>query len=586
MTARQIAIGDNTSSTGYESEFEPRAVSAEPVAFGLRGWLHPARGRRGVVIFNTLAYQALCCQPALRALAECIAAAGLPCLRFDYPSEGDSLGQPHEPRRVADWLDGATAAVDYLQSQEGIEEIALVGLGFGALAALEAAARRRDRITRMVLLAPPSSGRALVREMRLEAAILSAEYEYPFEMDDGGLSIAGFEYTRETLDHLSRLKPNAEAAPQEVLVLAPNEAAQAPVAHAQTRKFVGYAAMLGARRLPHVPGDDWREVAQWLARDAPVAAKSRLAWSARTAELAGDGFTETALRFGAGEEVTGVICVPTEGAGDACAILLNTGANVHIGWARGAVTLSRRLAREAGIATLRMDLRGLGESAALEGGALAALYDVERTRDVVEAIATMKGFGYRRITLVGQCSGAFVALHSALRSDDVTGLVIVNLVRFALHKNETVLTLLAGSGRSTDGYIAMLRSGVALRRLVRGEAPLKGLWRAACKFGRLGLSALREAVASQFRIPPRSGSPEAWLHRLAARGVAMHFLLSETDASRDEFARYFGRSDWRARRIVGLLVTLLKGADHNLTTSAAQAVMFDHVRSATETTEK
>jgi len=110
MTARQIAIGDNTSSTGYESEFEPRAVSAEPVAFGLRGWLHPARGRRGVVIFNTLAYQALCCQPALRALAECIPPAGLPCLRFDYPSEGDSLGQPHEPRRVADWLDGAWSA--------------------------------------------------------------------------------------------------------------------------------------------------------------------------------------------------------------------------------------------------------------------------------------------------------------------------------------------------------------------------------------------------------------------------------------------------------------------------------------------
>ena len=554
------------------------AVNSQPVAFGgLLGWLHAAQGRRGVVICNGLGYQALCCQPALRALAERIAAAGLPCLRFDYPSEGDSLGQFDEPGRVAAWLDSATDAVDWLAGLGDIEEIALVGFGFGALAALEAAARRRDRVTRMVLLAPPASGRALVRQMRAEAAIVAAEKGQPFETEGGGLSIAGFEFSRETLDQLGRLSLKAEAAPEKLLVLAPHGAPQALESRAETQKFVGYTAMLGVRVLPHVPDADWRQVADWLTRDAPAAAVTPFA-PVSPALLVGEGFAETALRFGAGGKLAGVLCAPAQG--DACAILLNTGANAHIGWARGAVTVSRRLAGEAGIAALRMDLRGLGESAPLEGGALAALYVHERTRDVDEAVAMMKGLGYRRITLVGQCSGAFAALHATLRNDDVTGVVVVNLVRFALHEDETVEMLLAQSERSTNGYISMLLSGAALRRMLRGEAPLRGFARAARKFGRRGLLALGEAVASLIQSPPKPGTPEAWLHQLSARGVATHFLFSETDVSRDEFARCL-HGDWRARRIAGLERTILKGADHSLSASAARSVLFDNVRSAT-----
>jgi len=552
----------------------------QPVAFdGVLGWLHAARGRRGVVILNPLGYPALFCQPALRALADAIAGAGLPCLRFDYPSEGDSLGAPGDPDRVAAWIDSAVRAIDHLAGVCDVEEIALAGLEFGALAALEAAARRRDLVRRAVLLAPPASGRALTRQMRAEAAMVAAETGQPFKTGDGGLSLAGFEFSRDTLDQIGRLALNAEAAPK-LLVVSPNAAPRGLEDKAETRGFPGYAAMLGGRVLPHIPHEDWRGIVEWLAQDAPAPDEWPAPPPAAPAILAGDGFTETALRFGDG--LAGVLCAPARGQGDGCAILLNTGANAHIGWARGGVLLSRRLAREAGVAALRMDLRGLGESAALPGGARAALYNLERTHDVRAAVAFMKSLGYRRITLVGQCSGAYAALHTALRDDDVAGLVLINLWRFVWRDDETLEQALAAPGRSSDAYLRMWRNGEALRRLMRGEAPLRGLLRAANKIGRRGMQAVGEAVSALTRPAPKPETPEAWLHRLSARGVATHFLFSETDASLDEFARYFGRRDWRARRIAGLERAILRDADHSLSSRAARAVVFDHVRAATK----
>src|SRR5258706_14823227 len=64
-----------------------------PVMFeGCAGWLHPAAGNRGVIICAAQGYEELCTHRPMRGLAERFAEAGLPTLRFDYPSTGDSIG--------------------------------------------------------------------------------------------------------------------------------------------------------------------------------------------------------------------------------------------------------------------------------------------------------------------------------------------------------------------------------------------------------------------------------------------------------------------------------------------------------------
>ena len=66
---------------------------AEPVAFdGIAGWFHPACGKTAVLLASPWGYEELCSRKSFRLLGEKLAAAGISCLRFDYPGSGHSLG--------------------------------------------------------------------------------------------------------------------------------------------------------------------------------------------------------------------------------------------------------------------------------------------------------------------------------------------------------------------------------------------------------------------------------------------------------------------------------------------------------------
>ena len=83
---------------------------------------------------------------------------------------------------------------------------------------------------------------------------------------------------------------------------------------------------------------------------------------ASEALLAEQGFVERGVLISAESELVGVWCLPEEmDSSSPVVIFCNAGRNPHIGWARGSVTLARRLARQ-GIASLRFDLPGLGDS--------------------------------------------------------------------------------------------------------------------------------------------------------------------------------------------------------------------------------
>ncbi|MBL8674219.1 MAG: alpha/beta hydrolase, partial [Rhodospirillales bacterium] len=111
-----------------------------PVVFdGCFGWLHPAAGSRGVVMCAPLGYEELCTHRPWRGLAERIAAAGMPVLRFDYRGAGDSEGCDLDPARLRAWLDSVKAAVAWMKARAGVTEIAIVGLRLGgAMATLVA----------------------------------------------------------------------------------------------------------------------------------------------------------------------------------------------------------------------------------------------------------------------------------------------------------------------------------------------------------------------------------------------------------------------------------------------------------------
>jgi pimeloyl-ACP methyl ester carboxylesterase len=193
-------------------------VAIVPVAFDdCLGWLHPAAGGRGVVLCSAFGYEELCSRRTMYELAQSIARAGLPVLRFDYHGTADSAGSGEDADRVATWIRNIGAAIDVLRHETGVADVALVGLRLGALLAAHAAAKRGD-VAALALLAPPSSGRAYVRELQALAHLLVAPSGDAPAFD--GLEVAGFRVARETLDALSRLGwPQRMAQPAPRLLL-------------------------------------------------------------------------------------------------------------------------------------------------------------------------------------------------------------------------------------------------------------------------------------------------------------------------------------------------------------------------------
>jgi len=84
--------------------------------------------------------------------ARCLAEAGITSLRFDFRGCGDSGGESSE-FGISDWISDVGRALDFIQSNYGAEEFALIGLSFGGGIA-STVAERDFRIRYIVLWAP------------------------------------------------------------------------------------------------------------------------------------------------------------------------------------------------------------------------------------------------------------------------------------------------------------------------------------------------------------------------------------------------------------------------------------------------
>src|SRR5579863_1414548 len=83
--------------------------------------LHPAQGRRGVLICGPIGDEALNCYRSLVFLAEALAAAGNPTLRLHYHGTGDSAGSEQYEDRPAVWQHDVKAAVAWLREHCDVE---------------------------------------------------------------------------------------------------------------------------------------------------------------------------------------------------------------------------------------------------------------------------------------------------------------------------------------------------------------------------------------------------------------------------------------------------------------------------------
>ncbi|MEX3999186.1 alpha/beta hydrolase [Paraburkholderia sp. EG285A] len=570
---------------------------------GAFGWLHPADGSTGVVLCNPFGYDALCTHRGWRKLAERLAAAGLPALRFDYPGTGDGAGMEDDPGRVDAWLASIGAAVHHLREWTGVTHVALVGLRLGAtLAAV--AAERIGGVDALVLLAPPVTGRRYIRELRAHRqswlSTSAGMGAVPIADDDAYVEAFGFGLHGGDIAALSAidLMRDTRAPAPRVLLLdsnGSNLAATLAAHYEQNGVLVEQSGFEESDRFflealySEVPAEAFARVSAWLAEDAgSVAAQSAQGEQAAAVQsahsaldpqphmrLARHRATERPVAFG---HCFGIYCEPDVPLQDAPAVLLiNTGAAHHIGDGRISVLLARRLA-ERGIASLRMDIGGLGDAqpSAPEVN-LDVLYSTALRDDAATGTDWLAARGHARLVAFGVCGGAFVSLHVCAVHPNVVAAYGVNLQKFTWD----------GAARSpgeqrmvsSKTYLRAVFDADKWRRALRGQTgthPLRIAAVLAKRAARRAVFSAAQAIERRTGWPVALNDARALLQGIQAKASQMRLVYGELDSGLEEARLQLGASFAALRATPSVRAVILPGLDHALfTREARDAVMAD-----------
>lgn len=549
-----------------------------PISFGgCAGWLHDGPGRRGIVLCGAFGFEDLCSHRTLALLAASIAAEGLPVLRFDYRGTGDSLDLAADEAQLDAWTADIAAAVAWMRRDKAVDEVALIGLRLGALLAARAVTRLGG-VAMLGLLAPVLSGRAYLRELRALSQLIAA----PQSSDEpgfDGLETAGFRLPRATVDALGALDLDAgvgRVADRLLLMPARRLPATARLeagliaggSEVTAGDFEDYDALMCDPTAAQVPERALRAVQAWAIAGTPPGRSIPCVTAAAT--LAADGFREERVLIGAAHGMAAVFCRPAAGGPARKAVIfLNAGAVHHIGWARMNVAMARQLAA-AGIASLRVDLRGIGDSL----GAARGLYEASLQADIAAAVGWLIDAGIPDVTIFGMCSGAYQAFHAALGDSRIGRLVLVNQLVFNWGP---AYAMQFGAWRATKASLVGATAEAALCE----EEDLRDAAGVLAKFLPLARRLARNSFGALMNLSALAASMAQknvvadWFGALSRRGTRILLVYSAGDAGLQELDRHMGKDAWRALALPNVSRRIIAGADHTLTPAQARRELAD-----------
>ncbi|MBX3231222.1 MAG: GNAT family N-acetyltransferase [Labilithrix sp.] len=577
---------------GLDDSVRPFFFGKEPRS--LFGWYHPSRAtisqRRAVVIAPPLGYENICAYPAMRAMAERLSDAGYPVLRFDYDGTGDSGGADADPGRVRAWIDSVGDAIDQARALSGLDEVCLFGIRMGATIAAAAAAERGD-VERLVLWNPCATGRAYAREMKMFRQYAESTGELqtrPNALADGDEESGGFLLTKETLADLKKLdlaKIDKRPAGR-VLVLGRDDvpdddkvarAFEALGAVTTYEKPAGYAEMMVAPHKSVFPEQVWNRFRDWLGEAKPALLESpraRPATTARKEGIVAPGVREESIRFGVADALFGILCEPIDqelSRGKPLIIFTNTAGNYRIGPNRMYVEMARKLAG-LGIASVRMDVSGIGDSTIYEQEELNHPYGDQLAKDVRSCVAyfTQRGRA-KRFGVAGLCSGAFVAYHAALQEPLIESITLINPQTFVWEAGMSLEVNALSRRDAAEYYKRRMFSKEAWAKLLKGGVDPRHAFGAVK--GRVA-DAARSGIAKAKAAMPGAASRGSELARafdaLCERGVDVHIVFAANDPGIVNLHEKLGASLRALEKRPNFKVDTIEGPDHSFTPLWAQ----------------
>jgi pimeloyl-ACP methyl ester carboxylesterase len=410
---------------------------------GCFGWFHSLKestdSETAVLICPGIGRDSSTGYRSTRFLADKLAEAGYPTLRFSYPGTGDSRDLDGENCWTA-WTSSVHTAIDTLRNISCVRHVILLGIRFGgALAA--AVASERDDVVGLALLEPVLRGSSYVVQMRIEAGIMGSVASSA--QDE--VRLHGLHLSAESLDTIARvdLRRISLGSVGRVLLLSDSSGSvlvgcksawqreSVQVAHESS---AGWEAFFRPTNLADEPFPDVERLFSWLGPAVRCSSARRALPRIDAASLAHPGCVETPHVFGAQGHLFGMLCRPDRMTVPGKIVIIgNSGGDPHDGFARFGVEFARDLATQ-GIASFRMDFAGLGDS--INGPAdrdgVTDTFKVDRRSDMSSAIDLVEGMGFGIVALQGLCSGAYHAMQAAVADIRVSTLLCVNLPWFNL----------------------------------------------------------------------------------------------------------------------------------------------------------
>jgi pimeloyl-ACP methyl ester carboxylesterase len=261
-------------------------------------------------------------------------------------------------------------------------------------------------------------------------------------------------------------------------------------------------------------------------------------------------------------------------------ILLNAGADYHIGASRIYVELARSWASR-GYFVLRMDLAGLGDSGTRPGREPNNVFPPEAVEDIREAIEFLvTRYGIRNLTLAGLCSGAYHALRAAVAALPVHLILLINPPNFFWKEGRNpqnffwdewmTVNDLQRAELQRGQYRLQLRSLVAWKKLITGNADVGHIFNIYLHRLFMHTETAVRNLARYLRIPlPRDLGRE--LEQVGARGVNVVFAFARGEPGLDLLKVQGGNGLKRLGR--RCRIHIIDDADHIFSRRSARTAM-------------
>jgi hypothetical protein len=483
--------------------------------------------------------------------------------------------------------------------------VCLLGFRLGALLATLAVARS-DCVDGLILVAPVISGPRYLRELRTTrlAALLGATALEPegdgagdiAAADTGSIEVSGYPISPATLSALSRVDLADRGAPRVsgMLVIDRDDlprarawvdALSAAGVETEYKALPGFVKMMmigGPFAL--VPHGMIAAARDWLLRFTSVPCMGANQGGVRrepgspaavvpTLSIPGEGLdgalSERPVRFGPGGLMFGIVTEPSGGEGGRRAVVLvNNGADYHIGAGRMHVLLARHWGR-LGCVVLRMDLAGLGDSNTRQGRPDNEVFPPAAVADMRVAIEFMhERYQVGDLTLTGLCSGAYHALQAGLAAVPLNRIFMVNPENFSWKEGTPIDAIhVADVVRASAVYRELALSVATWRKLLAGKVDIARLVKICYRRVALALESTLRAMVRVLGVRLQ-GDLDRQLEQIAARGVRIMIVFSRGEPGIELLRMQGGAAIKRLGQ-----VHIIDGADHTFSRSSSRAVL-------------